>query len=307
MSEQDRVKRKQESDQRSTRRSFIRGTAVSASFLGSIGIGSAAARQNTKDHQLEDFRVKGKQTTRIKIKPNIIEYKITKTSPDLNKRYGFGTIQETEIVERLNPEEDGLPKRAPTEVTREKWDSHWALSDEWRELQKVELESERGGNIQSHTDWDWPSGIPTYYHKPSGSGWEMAAPINLLADGNDASELAQHIDEMCSTPLNGWATMVAQKDRYMLINGSYIKQHASVASEAFGVRGRTHARIWNHNNSYLCVGAHIDDEHPHEAIAYEEAEERIMRDVSGANDRYFNGFTYYKDHDGHASKIYGWY
>ncbi|SDY31440.1 hypothetical protein SAMN04487946_1118 [Halobellus clavatus] len=104
-----------------------------------------------------EFYVEGTQTIRTEVTPDEIIQHIKKRSPSLKTRYGLEdpVLEETERIDRENPEEDGLPKRkAYTETLP--WKTYYATEEEWSALYN--------GDAEAVTSADTAFGTPTCPH-----------------------------------------------------------------------------------------------------------------------------------------------
>lgn len=273
---------------RTDRRSFLMASAAGLSVFG-VGAAQSAGAQMTDEPDVTEFYVEGRQLIRTMIRPKQVEIVTHKISPDLKERYGSSVLKNRETIERPEPDRDDLPHRK-TIVENEPWSGYVADEAEWVALADSDNADQIMMSVSSTGEVGpalaYPSDFPKFYHNNEDGRWVLSGPINLVGSFlyDDASDCASNIAD------NGnghfWTTSVTDATRYALIDGTYQRQEASVASGPFGVFGRTHARLWDAPRGYTLIAAHQDDRFPHKAVSYLEAEYRIADFMTSDRDRY---------------------
>lgn len=293
------------------RRQFVASLTTGAAILGTGIIGSATASGPTS---LGSFETNGVERITVDITPEEIAIKRIKTA-DRIESFGKRRLSTTETYERPAVRKDDYPRK--TRISYEQpWTGYIAPREQWVQLarspnrdqlmfteEQLENVAEREGvRIESY-----PDQLPKYYHNNVDGLWELSGPINLLGfrtSFDDASECASNIEDNGDGRL--WTTTVADATRYALTGSTFQRHEESVASGPLGITGRTHARLWNGNDGdYVLVAAHEDDNVPHEAVSYLEAEYRIVDFMNSSKDGYDagNDEKVGLDHNGKVSYI----
>ncbi len=283
-----------------TRRQFLQSIgAVSAGAFG-LSLVSGEGRAASDSTGPEKFRVTGREIVQTKIRPEEVTVRTKKISSDLKKRYGLTppVLTKTETFQRPKPEADDLPER-DTRTDKRKWDTYYAKPDEWKDYHQ----RSGGVSIQSKdpAEEDHPYGIWDY--EAVDGGYETSAPMNVISEqstGDVAGVLTS----------NGWTDIVIQYNRYAYNSATnrFEQQDKSVATGTFGFLGRNHLKMWEFEG-YVSGSAHTDSAVPHEATAFEDAEqaiEDIFDNASGwygYKDYYQMDNGYQLDHDSEATKL----
>lgn len=302
-------------DSRTDRRTVLKTAAAGLSLFGTGAVGSVSGRTGTHP-TLNDFRVQGRKIQHVKVRPEYIETTTRKISPDLQRRYGPEQLESTHRHERPHPELDDLPRK-DTSVYNNPWNALIAAEDEWIDLatspnadeimvsgaELAAQASEQDVSIDSY-----PDQLPKYYYNNEDGLWELSGPINILGSPftfDGAEDCASNIASN-GTGSYTWTTSVVDAARYALTGSTFQRHEESVASGPFGFTGRTHGRLWNGtDDDYVLIAAHEDSWAPHEAIAYLEAEYRIVDFMNSSKDIYDagNDEEVGLDHNGKVSYI----
>jgi hypothetical protein len=289
-----------------TRRRLLKLTGGALAVGGASGVASATGPGGT------NFRVRGREVKKVKIRPEEVEYRVRKTSPALKERYGFekGTISKTETYERPKPDEDDLPER-DTRTFNRKWDAHIAEPGEWKEAFGEEDDEKAGSatgsaavgaTALSYREDDYDFGL--YEYEQTDGLYEQVAPMNVISPYAMSSVVNVLTD-------NGYTGIVVQYNRHAYNSdvGEFQQQHDSAATGTFGFLGRKHAKFWEFG-SYVSCSAHVDSSVPHEAISHEDAEQHIegvFDDAAywyGDDDYYDVNNGSFLDHDGSATGLF---
>lgn len=286
-----------------SRRSFLRtlGGAASVFATASLFANGGAAKEGPAP---DEFAVSGHKIVRAEIRPDEVTVHTRRVSPDLARRYGITppVLTKSETFDRPNPEADDLPQR-DTRTEKRPWNTYYAKEDEWRSV----LESRTDAAGLAYTQGTYaeeqnPYGIWEY--EAVDGGYEIAAPMNVVSD-EAMTDVVNILDS------NGWTTYVVQYNRHAWNSetNSFETQHASAATGTFGFLGRKHAKFWEFGG-YTSCSAHIDDEVPHDAISFEDAEQAIEGVFDGASgwygydDYYDTNNESMRDHDGEATGLF---
>lgn len=309
--------RKKDDPTKSNRRRFLKTAGLAITSLALPGMASAKEGKTTTPEQGQgsslpsEFYVEGTQTIRTEVTPDEIIRHVQKRSPSLKTRYGLKdpVLEETERIDRENPEEDGLPKRKTYTETRP-WKTYYATEEEWSALYNGDAEAAASADTefsimasQDPAEDNHPYGVYEY-NKVSG-GYDVEAPMNIISP-HTIPDVAQTLDS------NGWTLAVIQHDRWAWNSDSnqFEKQHKSAATSTDGTLGRKHIRMWEFGD-YVSGSAHVDSAFPHRATSFDDAEaavEQVFDNASGwsgYDDWYHldNGGSGMLDHDGEATKL----
>lgn len=292
-----------------SRRGILKATGLTAG-LGVAPTTMAHGDSSGSTPQLDDFEIVGTKETKTSFDPDSITVEITYKSPELQKRYGTTPPQSTEAIEypRENVSDDDFPERG-VDITRERWETHYAREDEWKEFHRNRGSNDSGVSIQHSHDpeEDYDCGVGKWnYKKHDDGGYSIKSPINLLCWGFDVSDVGDVLEGA------GWTNDVSEFDRYAWDvdrekfvgpGQERLDEYESWATSTERKDGGFHARCYELEGGMVSIQAHEDTPRPHSVESYASARAEVFgifynqSDVDSSNRaRYGNNEK--GDHDG---------
>lgn len=245
----------------------------------------------------DDFEVVGTKRTKTRFEPGTITIETTYRSKDLKKRYGMTPpkITKEEVIDRaeIPDEEDTYPERKVF-TTKQKWKSHYAKEEEWKEVIKNRRTGESGGvgALHDHPPEDQGNcGRAVWnYEKLDENGYEESAPINLVLYGVGM----EHVETVLEDH-NDWVNLEntwipREGDRYAWdmdrtkFVGPEEEPHGEYGgwgTKKFGRNGRHHVRCYELEPGVVSIQAHEDGDwelskRAHDVVSYQSTREKMI-------------------------------
>jgi len=255
-----------------------------AMLLGSIALVAtvSAAPEETMDQWMQNHTVNVESVTTYRYEQGHLEVKEIYTGKELEERFSVKNITK---VQQIPIDRKDILKQEETEkvvVTKKEVVLTTKAYNWW--------------DNYDYPQWTWSNVGYMIYEKED--------PINLVWNDNSANMVKSEIlDE-------GWTDHPAQNPQYasdpqwgwVLADG--------VADDEFRIYGGYHARLWQTSYGDVVANAHHDDNFPHEADQYEQAEDLIAGFygngwIVNKDDYWLNNKITTPENDGKATVING--